>query len=441
MTIDTAPVTRPVARPVAPARRAPVKPKPEKLTVPAKPAAVTAGNVVTLATTAAVVGGPPVWIGLAAAGAAGSVGYAVRRYRRSPARAAKAWQITWPAGSRTALGRAAAGRSTGAGAGRSAARGNRGLLAGRSGSAAGRSTGGRSGAAGAGRSTGASRTGAGGWLSRRGRHAAGRTGSGSGSAASPTTRAGRVARRMAQRTARATAPARRAAWKATKATGRATGRRLRSMATKDRAQAKRGWAWGRRTVRRWLGRSTPETEAAEKAAADKAATAKAAQDAKTPARPATAGTVDKPTSGSSPQVKTTSTTSTREGTNPMATNSSPKAPVAGGPIYQAARRFRGECASHTVKGTMEHRNEAYDFSYALAELAEGVRARVAHCGQDAVEPAYMQLLNSIAGMVDTAAASAKRLGPAFDDLHRKEIGRILHPRNGEAKWDTTVNRG
>lgn len=125
----------------------------------------------------------------------------------------------------------------------------------------------------------------------------------------------------------------------------------------------------------------------------------------------------------------------------MATSNAPKAPVAGGPLYQAARQFRAAASAHTVKGTMEHRNEAYDMSFAVAELSEAIRARVAHCGQDGVEPAYQQLLASIAGMVDTAAVGAKRLGPAFDDLHREKIKRILNPLPGEAKWDTTVNRG
>lgn len=422
MSIDAAPAP---AAPAATKRpRTPAAPKPAKLTVPAKPAAVTAGNLTTLAATGAIVGGPIVWATMAGAGAVGATVVGVRAYRRSTTRRLlKASAFTWPSIGRSGASSPLRGLGRSAGAGRPLGGGRSPLL----GTSVGRRPGG---SAAAGRRTGSaaprsatSRGGTGGSTSgRSGRSTSPATERAARRALdrimgrTPTTRAGRIARRVVRRAGRILRPIGRQGWRAAKATARGV------RAAAKRTRRSKIWAWARATVRRWLGRDTTPPAAA--------VTPPAA-----PTRAPTGSTVVRPVSTA------TASTTTTGGTVPMATSNAPKAPVAGGPLYQAARQFRAAASAHTVKGTMEHRDEAWDMSFAIAELAAAIRARVAHCGQDGVEPAYQQLLASIAGMIDTGAVGAKRLGPAFDELHAAKIKRILNPMPGEAKWDTTVNRG
>jgi hypothetical protein len=117
-----------------------------------------------------------------------------------------------------------------------------------------------------------------------------------------------------------------------------------------------------------------------------------------------------------------------------------QAPQPVGPVYQAARRVHATAAEYTVKGVMELRTEAYEFPWTIKEIANAVRARVAHCTKEAVQPEYAQALNQIATTVDAAAQAAARLGEAFDALHFTEVRRILAPRPGEDKWDIANNR-
>jgi hypothetical protein len=115
------------------------------------------------------------------------------------------------------------------------------------------------------------------------------------------------------------------------------------------------------------------------------------------------------------------------------------APQPIGPVYTAARALHKVAVDYTVRGTMELRTEAWEFPHTLAAVAGAIRARVSHCTQEAVDPAYAAALAQIAATVDAAAMAARNLGPAFDSLHKREIDRILQPRPNESKWDTTNN--
>jgi hypothetical protein len=110
-----------------------------------------------------------------------------------------------------------------------------------------------------------------------------------------------------------------------------------------------------------------------------------------------------------------------------------------GPVFQAARRLHAVAVEHKVQGTMQIRDEIHTLPLTLNEVAAAIRARVAECGQSAVDPLVQSALAHIANLVQTAANASKAIGPQFDDIHRVEIRRNLRPRQGEQKWDVAAN--
>lgn len=132
-------------------------------------------------------------------------------------------------------------------------------------------------------------------------------------------------------------------------------------------------------------------------------------------------------------------TTTHKGDTPMAPGAQLPTLAPSSPVYDAARRFHAVAADYHVKGTLELRGEMHELHHTIAELAAGIRARVAECQVSAVDPTILEALVRIASVIDTAAQTARQIGPAFDEVHHAEIHRLVQPRQGEAKWDTANN--
>ena len=379
--------TRPAGHTTTPTRAQTARPTRNRLTVPAKPAAVTAANVTTIAGTAMAAAGPAGWA-VAAAGAgavtAGMIARRIIKNRRATSRAGRGLFPKLgpfrPLTSRPGHGLRLPTR------GRPSPRPTPGLATGRRPSPRPRPTGSTHPNTPTRRPTSSRPT--------NGPHSR-----------IPTTRAGRITRRAAAATTRGAG-----------ALLRAIGRALRRL-----------WqALSRIMRRRVLGhQDQPPTP----------------QPAPTPPPPArrTRATVRRPTQPTTPHNPPAADTTSTHGRNPaMPTPNGRPAPTPQGPVYAAARRVHAAAAEHKPKGMLEVRVAAYEAPFVIAEIAAAFRLQAEACANQPVDPTWGQGIMAVATMLDAAAQGARRLGPSFDGLHRNLLDNLQQANNAQM-WDTTNN--
>lgn len=393
------------------------------LTVPAKPAAVTAANVAAIGGTAAAAAGPVGWAVAAAVAAAGGGFYVARRVvRRSRAETARTATVIGGGSGLGRLGGGSAGRSRGTGVGGL----GRGARAGTSapGSSAGRAVAGRRWPS-LGRSRGQARTSRGGGTTG-GRDAGGRRGA-----------LGQIGRGLGAVGRGAAGPAR-AAWKAAK-TRRANTKAARAAGTKGPGMVAR--------ARRLMHRNVLGKPATAKPDAGKRTTAGADGAAKRPPR-RTGTTIRRapdPTVGADQTQRGPVPKPDRRSTERKPTMSG-NGNTNGGPqpsshFWRSAQQLHGAAAKFEPRGMIEVRNECFELPHALGEIAAALRVRAQAVTKQPLQPALAAAIMQIAACVDTAAQASRQLGPAFDNLHPTEVARILKPRPNEQAWDVSNNRG
>lgn len=416
MTIDVAAptTTKPEAKPASQKQSA----QPQiTLTVPAKPAAVTAANVATLAGTAAAAAGPVGWAVTATAAAAGGAYLVARRVvRRGRQRRRNGPFGPAPTG-------ASLGRFGGAPAGRLK-------------SGLGRRIGSTIGGSGAARA--ADRRGA--LSAGLARHLRGNGGRGSkGGVASPGSRraSSRIPGTLSRLGRRVGAVGRAAGKLGTKgaqSAGNGRTKKQRTPVTSGTSGAGSGlWRYARRLVRRRvLGKPGPEQVRKAPPKSGPQPPRKTGASIRRSPQP-TAGPESR-SRGPVPKPKPHHV-STTGGT--MSGNSTPQPTSV---FWHAARQLHAAAAKFKPRGMIEVRTECYELPQALAEISGALRKRAEECTKQPLDPKLAAAIMQIAACVDTAAHSSRTLGDAFDGLHPTEVRRILRPRANEGAWDTTNNR-
>jgi hypothetical protein len=440
---------------------APRTQQPQPLTIPGKPAAISAANAATIVgTTAATVGGPVGWVvgGAVAAGGALAARHALRkRTSKGGANSTAGGDRIGPsagAGSSGSARRSSArsGHSTtGASAGRavpgvgqpgrragnpgpkggawesmrrdakgraaSAIRASRGPMGSTGG--AGVPGGGRSATPKSGGSRGGKPSGSrmfGSVLGGRRTTPAGSGGTGAGirpGSGGPTSRAARAAGHSAMKGAKA---ARRGARKVAKLAAKAA--KKRSARAKSRRQNGTS-AGANQPCHVSMPRKTGST-VARPGGAKPAATQRPSAPPEIKPRPAGQQRKDQPVA--------TGNGAPRKGQQQGASL-----------MWQAANKFHDTCAAYKPRGMLEVRAEAWEMAATLTELANGMYARAQANTRESLDPSLSTLYARLADQVSAAAAAAQTLGPGFDAMHRQLVENLLKSPN-PAGWDSSNNR-
>ncbi|MEV5819328.1 hypothetical protein AB0L22_09145 [Micromonospora haikouensis] len=423
------------------------------LTVPAKPAAITAANLATLAGTAAAVGGPVGWAVAGAVATVPAVGYAAKKAAakrkngsKQPAAAHRAVGVARVPGApriprQAAGGRAASTGRAGSSTPGSAARSLRGLLgkAGPSSRKTGSSSSGGGGRGGT--STGGGRSGI---LRRLGigsssatpgsrrSNTSGRTSSPNLSrigraAAVPLRAAGRFAGRFAR--GLATTPKK----KATPGSAYSKNRR-RGVATAlgaaTRVVARNGWRLLGRWFRKYVLRRKPKkktkkknTEQQKKVAPIVDRGTSPQQETVQPTNPKAApGQPIQPGDPATPKENTMSTADTPSGTREM------------------AGRMWSNVDSWNPRGMETVVQEYHDLPQALDYMRATVGTLMDKSMRHfPVDQAIAEQIGKVVECLATASQMSRRIPEAVETIHKAELDRLRNPRAGEAMWDLSAN--
>lgn len=428
------------------------------LTVPAKPAAITAANLATLAGTAAAVGGPVGWAVAGAVATVPAVGYvakkAAAKRKKSGAqqgggpghravgvaRVPGAARIPRQGGGRTPTsGRASSGNRAGTAAGsglrsllaRAASRKGSGVGSGRA-SGTSASTGRQTSRPGILRRLGLGSSSATPGSRRPGSRANNSTGG------SPHTRSmlGRAAAAPLKGLARfgqglATSPK-----KKTTASSAYGKNRHRGVATAlgaaTRVATRNGWRLLGRWFRKWVLRRKPKKKrkTSKKAADQKQVapivdrgTPTAQQNTVQPVNPQAApGEPITPGENTTPKENTMSTADTPSGTREM------------------AGRMWANVDSWTPRGMETVVQEFHDLPQALDYMRATVGTLMDKSMKNfPVDPAIAQQIGKVVECLATASAMSSRIPEAVETIHKAELDRLRNPRAGEAMWDLSAN--
>ncbi|MEV5211299.1 hypothetical protein AB0K35_27885 [Micromonospora sp. NPDC053740] len=423
------------------------------LTVPAKPAAITAANLATLAGTAAVVAGP---VGWAVAGAAAAVPVAVAAKKAAGRRKENRQRrtTTTTTAQRTAssprvprLG----GSGGGAGSGRHRAAGAlRGL--------ASRATGRNANAGGAprgGRPSGGGSTGKQGILRKLGigsstatpgsrktnpKAKAGGGGQGGGrrggsasrsrlarAAAAPMRSLGRFGRGLATRPGKKATTG--SAYQRNRKRGFAT-----ALGAATRAATRNGWRAAGAWFRRFVLRRKPKKKvknAAKKTAPKK--TVAPTVDRGTPTQTAKPNQNSNPTAAPGrPIIPGDNTAAAKEDT--MSSADTPSG------AREMAARMWANVESWQPRGMLVVVEEYHD----LPQTLEYMRATIGvlmdrSMKRFPVDPEIAQQIGKIVEVLDTAAAMSRKIPEAVETIHEKQLRRLRNPGVGEEMWDMSAN--
>lgn len=94
-----------------------------------------------------------------------------------------------------------------------------------------------------------------------------------------------------------------------------------------------------------------------------------------------------------------------------------------------------------MRGPVEPGGDLHDLSESLG----WIRAAVGQMSEKAsakwpMDPAVSQALSRIVQNLDAAAVCAREVKPAVEAMHKNELERLRQPRPGEDKWDVEANR-
>lgn len=395
------------------------------LTVPAKPAAITAANIATLAGTAAAVAGPVGWAVAGAAAAVPAVGYAAKKAaakrnanRRQSATTSVQRTVSGPKVPRLGRAGSVAGSSahrTGAGSGRHRASGLlRGLLGDRSRSPGVKRAGASSAASPGGRR--ANQAGAG--RGRNVRSALGRA------ASAPLRGLARFGRGLASR------PGKKATIGAAYRRNRKHGVAM-ALGAATRTGARLVWRSAGAWFRRFVLRRKPKKKTKTKRAAAKTVTPTVDRGISSPH--------SKPNNPASPQaapgppiIPGDNTAAAKEET--MSTTDTPSG------TREMAARMWANVEMWQPRGMLPVVEEYHD----LPKTLEYMRATVGAVMDKSmkrfpVDQAIAQQIGKIVECLDTAAAMSRKIPEAVETIHKKDLDRLRNPRQGEQMWDLSAN--